>query len=232
MSSSEKAKLKATALHLVGEGMVNSLGEPAHIKEALSRLVVELIKREWPQNWGSLLPELNNICGFGEIQTEIVLMIFLRLAEDVITMDSNLQSSRKKEITSELNRLAQELFVFFLETLSTNISKYRVLKNHMENGDASCKSQASVHLRLAEQTLKTLTGYLDWVKFGVLYAKNYIILQMLCLLLEEESLKIPAAECLLIIVSRKDLIKKERRQVSLYRNIKQMLASRNGQSKD
>ena len=65
---------------------------------------------------------------FQEIQTEIVLMIFLRLAEDVITMDSNLQSSRKKEITSELNRLAQELFVFFLETLSTNISKYRVLK--------------------------------------------------------------------------------------------------------
>ena len=65
---------------------------------------------------------------FQEIQTEIVLMIFLRLAEDVITMDSNLQSSRKKEITGELNRLAQELFVFFLETLSTNISKYRVLK--------------------------------------------------------------------------------------------------------
>lgn len=63
-----------------------------------------------------------------------------------------------------------------------------------------------MHLRLAQQTLKTLTGYLDWVKFGVLYAKNYIILQMLCLLLEEESLKIPAAECLLIIVSRKVII--------------------------
>lgn len=60
-----------------------------------------------------------------------------------------------------------------------------------------------MHLRLAEQTLKTLTGYLDWVKFGVLYSKNYIVLQMLCLLLEEELLKIPAAECLLIIVSRK-----------------------------
>ena len=63
-----------------------------------------------------------------------------------------------------------------------------------------------MHLRLAEQTLKILMGYLDWVKFGVLYAKNYIILQMLCLLLEKESLKIPAAECLLIIVSRKVII--------------------------
>lgn len=55
-------------------------------------------------------------------------MIFLRLAEDVITIDSNLQSSRKKEISHELNRLAQELFTFFLETLSTNISNYKALK--------------------------------------------------------------------------------------------------------
>ena len=63
--------------------------------------------------------------------------------------------------------------------------------------------QASVHLRLAEQTLLTLTGYLDWVKFAVLYSQNCIILQMLCLLLEEDALKIRAADCLLMIVSRK-----------------------------
>ena len=63
--------------------------------------------------------------------------------------------------------------------------------------------QATVHLRLAQQTLKTLTGYLDWVKFAVLYSENCVILQMLCLLLEEDSLKILAAECLLMIVSRK-----------------------------
>ena len=60
-----------------------------------------------------------------------------------------------------------------------------------------------MHQRLAEQTLLTLAGFVDWVKFGTLYIKNCIILQMLCLLLEEDSLKIPSCECLLIIVSRK-----------------------------
>ena len=64
-------------------------------------------------------------------------------------------------------------------------------------------SKAAVHQRLAEQTLLTLAGFVDWVKFGTLYIKNCIILQMLCLLLEEDSLKIPSCECLLIIVSRK-----------------------------
>jgi len=39
--------------------------EPLHIKEALSRLVVEITKREWPQKWGSLLPDLNSICALG-----------------------------------------------------------------------------------------------------------------------------------------------------------------------
>ena len=60
-----------------------------------------------------------------------------------------------------------------------------------------------MHQRLAEQTLLTLAGFVDWVKFGTLYIKNCIILQMLCLLLEEDLLKIPSCECLLIIVSRK-----------------------------
>lgn len=60
-----------------------------------------------------------------------------------------------------------------------------------------------MHQRLAEQTLLTLAGFVDWVKFGTLYIKDCIILQMLCLLLEEDSLKIPSCECLLIIVSRK-----------------------------
>ena len=63
--------------------------------------------------------------------------------------------------------------------------------------------KAAVHQRLAEQTLLTLAGFVDWVKFGTLYIKNCIILQMLCLLLEEDSLKILSCECLLIIVSRK-----------------------------
>ena len=42
--------------------------EPLHIKEALSRLVVEITKREWPQKWGSLLPDLNSICALGVSQ--------------------------------------------------------------------------------------------------------------------------------------------------------------------
>lgn len=63
--------------------------------------------------------------------------------------------------------------------------------------------QALIHQRVAEQALLTLQGFLDWVKFNILFLQECILLQILCLLLDEETLKIPACECLLIIVSRK-----------------------------
>lgn len=65
-----------------------------HIKNALSRIVVEMIKREWPQQWTTLLNELSDACLKGEAQTELVLLIFLRLVEDVallhVTITANI----------------------------------------------------------------------------------------------------------------------------------------------
>lgn len=66
--------------------------------------------------------------------------------------------------------------------------------------------QVLLHQRIAEQTLLTLHGYLDWVKVNILFMQECIIPQMLCLLLNEVELRIPACECLLVFVSRKVII--------------------------
>ena len=52
-------------MFLFPQGSGNLPDEPAHIKEQLSRIIVEIAKREWPQKWDSLLPDLNSICGLG-----------------------------------------------------------------------------------------------------------------------------------------------------------------------
>lgn len=59
------------------------IGEESHMKDALSRVVVEMVKREWPQQWPGLLSELSDASASGETQTELVLLVFLRLVEDV-----------------------------------------------------------------------------------------------------------------------------------------------------
>lgn len=76
--------LQENAMKLLSEGM--SLNTPGHMKDALSRIVVEMIKREWPQQWPGLMSELSHVSARGESQTELVLLVFLRLVEDVHTL--------------------------------------------------------------------------------------------------------------------------------------------------
>lgn len=47
------------------QGTMDLLKEQIYIKDALSRIVVEMIKREWPQQWPSMLSELNAIYNMG-----------------------------------------------------------------------------------------------------------------------------------------------------------------------
>lgn len=70
-------------MQLLTRGLPPPLASQAHIKDALSRVVVEMVKREWPQQWPGLLGELSSVCSHGPIQCELVLLIFLRLVEDV-----------------------------------------------------------------------------------------------------------------------------------------------------
>lgn len=63
------------------------------------------------------------------------------------------------------------------------------------------RSQA--HCRVSAAVLVTLTGYVDWVPMSHIMMNNAILLQSLCALLSVETLQLQAAECLLLIVSRK-----------------------------
>lgn len=43
------------------QGTLSILEEENHIKDVLSRIVVEMIKREWPQHWPDMLMELDTL---------------------------------------------------------------------------------------------------------------------------------------------------------------------------
>ena len=45
----------------VFQGTLDILEEENHIKDVLSRIVVEMIKREWPQHWPDMLIELDTL---------------------------------------------------------------------------------------------------------------------------------------------------------------------------
>ena len=58
---------------------------PAHMRDALCRPLVEMVKREWPQQYAEFIPDMGRLAARGPLHTELVLRVFLRLAEDVAT---------------------------------------------------------------------------------------------------------------------------------------------------
>ncbi|KAM6461802.1 exportin-5 isoform 3-T3 [Liasis olivaceus] len=197
MGRLEKVYLKNNVMALISSGTQNILEEESHIKDVLSRIVVEMIKREWPQHWPDMLKELDTLSEEGETQTELVMFILLRLAEDVVTFQT-LPAQRRRDIQQTLSQNMEKIFSFLLNTLQQNVNKYRCAKI-----DAAQESKAQANCRVGIAALNTLAGYIDWVAMSHITADNCKLLEMLCLLLNEPELQIGAAECLLIVVSRK-----------------------------
>ncbi|NWI97156.1 XPO5 protein, partial [Pitta sordida] len=208
----EKVYLKNNVMGLISSGTQSILEEESHIKDVLSRIVVEMIKREWPQHWPDMLKELDTlskqgcldcadgpyfILGHQETQTELVMFILLRLAEDVVTFQT-LPTQRRRDIQQTLTQNMEKIFSFLVTALQQNVSKYRCMKT-----DLAQEPKAQANCRVGIAALNTLAGYIDWVALSHITADNCKLLEMLCLLLNEPELQVGAAECLLIAVSRK-----------------------------
>ncbi|XP_011872783.1 PREDICTED: exportin-5 isoform X2 [Vollenhovia emeryi] len=196
ISQSEKIFIKENAMKLLQEGTEPLLQEEAHIKDALSRVVVEMIKREWPQQWPTLLAELSQACTRGASQTELVLMVFLRLVEDVALLQTLESNQRRKDIYQALTTNMAEIFSFFLSLMEQHFSEF-------QEKSALGQSQAAVHSKVVEVVLSTLTGFVEWVSINHVMAEEGRLLQILCLLLGNPIFQCAAAECLLQIVNRK-----------------------------
>uniref|UniRef100_A0A674BZX9 Exportin-5 n=1 Tax=Salmo trutta TaxID=8032 RepID=A0A674BZX9_SALTR len=197
MPQQEKVQLKNCAMGLLSSGTYPILEEESHIKDVLARIIVEMIKREWPQHWPDMLKEMEALTSIGEAQTELVMMILLRLAEDVITFQT-LPAQRRRDIQQTLTQNMDSIFSFLLTILQLHVDEYRKLVNRQW-----LHLSAKAHCRVGVAALNTLAGYIDWVALAHLTNDNCRLLEMLCLLLSETELQLEAAECLLIAISRK-----------------------------
>ncbi|XP_065066721.1 exportin-5-like isoform X2 [Rhopilema esculentum] len=188
ISKDEKETWKKEAMFLIETAKVNDAG---HIKEAVARVVVEVAKREFPQNWENFLPQLGELQTRGHVQLELTLLVFLRLGEDVIlTLDPHLHAQRRRNIEQALSERMPELFTLFINTLQEHVGTWR-------------KNREAMSLRIAEATLFTLSVYLTHAAIEHIFASNAVLLQILCQLLDMEELRMAAADCLLVLVERR-----------------------------
>lgn len=169
------------------------VGEESHTKDALSRVVVEMVKREWPQQWATLLSELSEACAHGPTQTELVLLVLLRLVEDVALLQTLESNQRRKDIYQALTTNMAVIFEFFLRLIELHVGAFR----------AGGAEAAQAHGRVVHTALLALAGFVEWVSIAHVTARDGRLLHVLCLLLVDASFRCAAAECLAQIVNRR-----------------------------
>ncbi|XP_072394417.1 exportin-5 [Diabrotica undecimpunctata] len=208
ISQQEKIFIKENAMKLLSAGGVS---DESHMKDALSRVIVEMVKREWPQQWPGLLGELSDACACGETQTELVLLVFLRLVEDVALLQTLESNQRRKDIYHALTANMAVIFDFFLRLIELQVSQFRL------NSESNV-TKANAHGRVVQVVLLTLTGFVEWVSMSHIMAQNGRLLQILCLLLNDTAFQYSAAECLSQIVNRKGKVEERKPLLILFNN--------------
>lgn len=90
------------------------------------------------------------------------------------------------------------IFAFFLRLIELHVTEF---KKCCERNDGL---KASAHGRVVQVVLLTLTGFVEWVSINHVMTQNGRLLQILCLLLNDDTaFRGAAAECLLQVSIKK-----------------------------
>ncbi|CAG2117811.1 unnamed protein product, partial [Medioppia subpectinata] len=84
-----------------------------HMMNGLSRCVVEVVIREWPQNWPQFIPHL--------LQKESTLSLYCiwQLSEDIGIFFRPNNGQRRREITNELNNNLNEIYSYIYKCMDS-----------------------------------------------------------------------------------------------------------------
>jgi len=193
MEPANKVQVKEGVMRLMSAGTGDILVEAPHVKDGVSRLVVEMVKREYPQHWPNLLSELEGLCRRGETQTELTMLVLVRLVEDVAVLQTLEQNQRRKEIYQALSANMEAIFAFLLQLLERHYQAYLPAE-----GD-----QRERHRRVCKSVVGVFTALVEWVPIQHVMANDKYLLRCLCVLLSDCGLRDSAAECLLGVVTWK-----------------------------
>merc|ERR1719367_1675508 len=153
------------------------LKEPTHVKDAIARNVVEMAKREYPQQWPTFLHELQQLSVKGEAQAELVMFVMLRLVEDVAVLQTLEQNQRRKEIYQALTSHMETIFRFLLTLLERHYQAYN--SNQM-------KDIKERHSKVCQSVLATFSAFVEWVPMQHIMANDHYLVKCLCHLLSDE----------------------------------------------
>jgi len=166
------------------------------------------VKREWPQNWPTLLEELCQISDKSYEQKDLVLTIFKFIAEEFIVNENpTIPVQRRKEIMQYLNANMEFVYQLFINCL---LDTYKVVSDGGSSAEAVKKN-----VGLAKSCLGCLTNYVDWINIGLIFSRDFTLVTTSLSLLHHKELCVDAALLLVSILSRKGTLQERKPMVAI-----------------
>ncbi|POM75346.1 Exportin-5-like protein, partial [Phytophthora palmivora] len=170
--------------------------EPVFVREKKVALLAQIAKRQFPQRWPELLPELLLVWQTGDSQVELVLLILRSLAEDCVSSSFNtsIPPARRKDILQGLNVCLPQLFPVVYHELEKQYAVYKA--------QTATPLQRNRSQRLIHAALDMLKEFLEWMPLErpVDPTTNFIMVAVL--LLGEKEFRVAGAECLEVYMTR------------------------------
>ncbi|XP_065223906.1 exportin-5 [Planococcus citri] len=185
IDQSQKISIKDVTMSLL-QSCEGDFIHHIHLRDALSRVIVEMIKREWPQHWPDLLPELFAIAAKGHIQAETVLLIFLRFIEDIVVLQTLEYAQRRKDLYQHLVLELENVFTFLLNLMAQHY-----------------KLNVPESVRVINLSLKLVSEIVEFAFINRIAAEETRLLPVLCGFLADENFQLETAECLNRIATKK-----------------------------
>ncbi|KAK2720906.1 hypothetical protein QYM36_004701 [Artemia franciscana] len=87
-------------MELLNGKIENIAREPSYLKDGIGRLIVEMAKREWPQQWPTFLTEIFEGCDMPnrDFKVEVSLLVLLRLSEDIGLLEKVENPKRRRDL--------------------------------------------------------------------------------------------------------------------------------------
>lgn len=168
-----------------------------YFRNNLCLTFLELVKREWPQNWPTLLTELCDISNKSYEQKDLVLTIFKFIAEEfIINENPTLPTQRRKDIVQYFNANMEFVYKLFLDCLGDTYKS-------IQNTDPQNVELVQKNIFLIKSCINCLINYVDWINIQLIFAKDFALITTILSLLHHQEICVDAAKCLISILNRK-----------------------------
>ncbi|KCV73210.1 hypothetical protein H696_00752 [Fonticula alba] len=177
LTDAERGALQAGVLSLMRSGTAPLLEEPAYIREKLVQCAADLARRQWPQSWPDLFPQLEELFALGPTQAELSLGVLRCMGQDVFdtyegasSALASIDASRRRDLMQGMIATADRVMSSLGGMLSNHLSAYAgILAAGPLGTTPDLRATADTHYRMALALLGVLAAYAPWVPSPLLF---------------------------------------------------------------